>query len=170
MAWQRARLRQAVVSSGVPAPDDDLLVARIGERLWSTPRMRPYPDSAPVLCELRSRGVALAICSNWDWHLHEAIEAAGLTGLVDVVISSAWVGARKPHPRIYERTLAELDVPAADTIFVGDTWNCDVEGPQAMGMQPVYIRRPHMGVDYTAPADGAPSVEDLLPVLDLVHS
>ena len=133
-------------------------------------RLRAYEDAAPVLTESRARSVALAICSNWDWDLHEAIATVGLTGLVDVVVSSAWVGARKPHPRIYERTLAELGVDGRDAVFVGDTWSCDVDGPRGAGMHPVYIRRPHFGADYTAPAEDADSVPDLRPVLDLVHS
>ena len=54
---------------------------------------------------IATRGIALAICSNWDWDLVEAIEAAGLTGSVDTVVSSAWVGARKPHRRMYDAVL-----------------------------------------------------------------
>ena len=63
-----------------------------------------------------ARGVALAICSNWDWDLHEAVESAGLTGSFDVVVSSAWVGARKPHPRIYAHTLEQLGIAPEDAL------------------------------------------------------
>ncbi|MDQ1435013.1 MAG: putative hydrolase of the superfamily, partial [Actinomycetota bacterium] len=94
---------------------------------------------------------ALAICSNWDWDLHEAIESAGLTGAVDVVESSAWDGARKPHPRIYAHTLDQLGIAPEDAVFVGDTWACDVDGPRAAGMHTVYLRRSHLGIDHTAP-------------------
>src|SRR4029079_11229963 len=104
-----------------------------------------------ALRELRERGIALAICSNWDWDLHEAVESAGLTGSVDVVVSSAWVRARQAHPRIYAHTLEQLGVAAEDALFVGDTWTCDVDGPRRAGMHAVYLRRPHLGVDRTAP-------------------
>jgi FMN phosphatase YigB (HAD superfamily) len=83
--------------------------------------------------------------------LRSAVESAGLTGAVDVVVSSAWVGARKPHPRIYSHTLEQLGIAPADALFVGDTWACDVDGPRAAGMQTVYIRRSHLGIDHTAP-------------------
>jgi putative hydrolase of the HAD superfamily len=169
VAWQHARLRTMLEASGVPAPDDDVLFARILASYSSTARLTAYDDAVPVLTELRSRGAALAICSNWDWDLREAIAAAGLTGLVDVVVSSAWVGVRKPHPHIYERTLTELGVDGTDAVFVGDTWSCDVDGPRREGMRPVYIRRPHFGVDFTAPPEGAPSVPDLRVLLELVQ-
>ena len=56
---------------------------------------------------------------------------------------------------------------AADAIFVGDTWTCDVEGPRRCGMQPVYIRRPHYGVDYTAPEGERPEDADVVRTTDL---
>ena len=77
-----------------------------------------------------------------------------LTGAVDVVVSSAWVGARKPHRRIYAHTLEQLGVAPQDALFVGDTWACDVDGPRAAGMHAIYLRRAHLGVDHTAPKSG----------------
>ena len=68
-------------------------------------------------------------------------------------MSSAWVGARKPHPRIYRHTLEQLGVAPEDALFVGDTWSCDVDGPRAVGLRAVYLRRAHFGPDKTAPAD-----------------
>jgi putative hydrolase of the HAD superfamily len=150
VAWQHARVRTILEESNVPEGDDDLLFARLTAHLGS-PQLRAYDETARVLDQLRRRGLALAICSNWDWDLHEAIASADLTGAVDVVLSSAWVGARKPHPRIYAQTLDRLAVDPGEVIFVGDTWTCDVEGPRRTGMHPVYLRRPHFGTDTSAP-------------------
>ena len=58
-----------------------------------------YDESVEVLARPpRRAGLTLAICSNWDWDLAEAVDEVGLTELVDTVVSSAWAGARKPHP------------------------------------------------------------------------
>jgi putative hydrolase of the HAD superfamily len=170
IAWQQERVRTIITESGVPEGDDDVLFARITQRLGA-PDLHAYDESKRVLSELRARGLALAICSNWDWDLLEAIDSAGLTDTVDLVVSSAWVGARKPHPRMYAHTLERLDVNPADAIFVGDTWACDVRGPRAFGIEPVYLRRAHFGVDTTAPEDDDESVtraSELTPLLDLV--
>jgi len=152
VAWQQARVRGMLDEAGVPAADQDILIARVHE-ISGHRRIEAYPESAGVLSELREQGYVLAICSNWDWDLHESIEAAGLTGAVDVVVSSAWVGARKPHPRIYAHTLEAVGIAPQDALFVGDTWSCDVDGPRAAGMRSVYLRRPHLGADRTAPDD-----------------
>jgi putative hydrolase of the HAD superfamily len=152
VAWQSARVRRMLTECAIPVDIQDVLIARVRE-IGAHRRMRAYDDVAEVLAGLRDRGLTLAICSNWDWDLEEAIDAAGLSGAVDVVVSSAWVGARKPHRRMYDAVLDRAGVVAADALFVGDTWSCDVEGPRAAGLVPVYVRRPHFGPDATAPAD-----------------
>jgi putative hydrolase of the HAD superfamily len=150
VAWQGSRVRSMLGDCGVPDDAHDTFIERVRE-ISAHNRIDAYEEVVCVLSDLRARGVALAICSNWDWDLHEAIESAGLTGAVDVVVSSAWVGARKPHPRIYAHTLDQLGIAPEDALFVGDTWACDVDGPRAAGMHTVYIRRSHLGVDNTAP-------------------
>jgi len=171
VAWQQARTRGMLDECGVPGDVQDELIVRVRE-IGAHRRMRAYDDAAPVLAELRARGLTLAICSNWDWDLEEAIEAAGLAGTVDVVISSAWIGARKPHQRIYDAVLDRTGVAPEHALFVGDTWSCDVEGPRAMGLRPVYVRRPHHGPDSTAPDDhheqDVHRSTDLRLVLDLI--
>ncbi len=173
VAWQRARTCEMLDACGVPSELHDPLITQVRE-IGAHRRMRAYDESIDVLRELRARGVALAICSNWDWDLVEAIESAGLAGTVDVVVSSAWVGARKPHPRMYDAVLAELALTPDEALFVGDTWTCDVEGPRAAGMRTIYVRREHLGPDRTAPDDRTDHdvhrSADLRAVLDLVVS
>jgi putative hydrolase of the HAD superfamily len=166
VAWQHSRVRRMLDECGVPPGGQDMMIKRVRE-IGAHRRMNAYDEAASVLAALRARGVMLAICSNWDWDLHEAIDACGLTGAVDVVVSSAWIGARKPHPRVYAHMLRELGLAPSDTVFVGDTWSCDVEGPRAAGMRPVYVRRAHFKADTTAPSDvcGVMRVADLSPFL-----
>jgi putative hydrolase of the HAD superfamily len=152
VAWQQARIRGMLVDCGVPAEIQDELIMRVRD-IGAHRRMRAYEEVPEVLAELRARGLTVVICSNWDWDLAEAVEASGLDGSFDGMISSAWVGARKPHRRIYDAVLDLAEVAPADALFVGDTWSCDVEGPRAAGFEPVYVRRPHFGPDATAPGD-----------------
>jgi putative hydrolase of the HAD superfamily len=172
VAWQQLRLRGMLDECGVPAASQDVLIER-ARAIGAHRHITAYDETQAVLGELRARGVTLAICSNWDWDLDEAIEAAGLTGAVDVIVSSAWVGARKPHRRMYDAVLDKIDVSPADALFVGDTWSCDVEGPRAAGLVPLYLRRTHLGIDRTAPEDhqtqAVHRAADLRPVLDLTR-
>jgi putative hydrolase of the HAD superfamily len=151
VAWQQSRVRSMLAECGVPESAHGDFIERVRE-IGAHNRIDAYDETHAVIADLRARGVALAICSNWDWDLHEAVESAGLTGAFDLVVSSAWVGARKAHPRIYTHTLEALGIAPEDALFVGDTWTCDVDGPRAAGMQAIYLRRAHLDVDQTAPA------------------
>ncbi|MDP1807105.1 MAG: HAD-IA family hydrolase, partial [Acidimicrobiales bacterium] len=132
--------------------------------------LKAYDDVPDVLAELRRRGLILAICSNWDWDIDRAVAGAGLEGLVDVVVTSARAGARKPHPRIFRHTLQRCYVAPPEALFVGDTMYADVEGPLAYGMSALHVWRDDMvGEPAPLPA-GAHRAADLRAVLDLTRS
>ena len=88
------------------------------------------------------------------------------------MVSSAWAGARKPHPRIYRYLLEQAALDPDDVLFVGDTWAPDVEGPLAAGMRPAYLERDGHWPDATRPVDssGVPValIRDLTGILPLL--
>ena len=90
-------------------------------------------------------------------------------------MSSAWAGARKPHPRIYRYLLEQARArPGRRSLFVGDTWGPDVEGPRAAGMRAVYLERDGHWPDTTNPPDATAApiarIRDLTGVLPLVRA
>ena len=170
VAWQTSRLHNLLGECGIAEPDAEVIVAKLRAD-GAAPRMTAYSDAAAVLARLRADGVRVAVCSNWDWDLAEAISEAGLGDHVELMVSSAWVGARKPNPRIYLHTIELLDVAPERTLFVGDTWNCDVDGPLEHGFRPVYVRRAHREPDSTAPAEvpgNVVALPDLSGIVDLL--
>ena len=175
VAWQRQRTLAMLAETDVHPGEYETILERL--RTGNASRVIEAYDEVPeVLAALRARGLRLVVCSNWDWDLREAVEEAGLTDALDVVVSSAWVGARKPHPRIYAHTLAEADVEAAAAVFVGDTWGPDVAGPIAAGIAPCYLRRVDHWPDGTRPPveaggpDDVPLLADLRGLLDHLGS
>ncbi len=170
VAWQRQRVAGLLTECGVPAGAHEE-IADAFRASAGVGRMAAYPEVDAVLGDLRARGHRLLICSNWDWDLREALAECGLHMHFDGVVSSAWVGARKPHPRIYEHCLILAGCAAHEALFVGDTWNCDVAGPAAHGMTPVYVRRAHREADHTRPDDAhdVHSFADLSGIVDVLE-
>jgi len=171
VAWQQQRLLSMLAETDLHPGEYEVVTKKLRE--GSSQRViEAYPEVPGVLAQLRESGLRTAICSNWDWDLSEAVEEAGLVDAVDVVVSSAWAGARKPHPRIFEHTVNKLGVAPEDVLFVGDTWGPDVVGPLAFGMQPLYLQRDGHWPDETAPADldvdAVLTGPDLRTVLDVV--
>jgi putative hydrolase of the HAD superfamily len=169
-AWEHDRLRRFVRACGVGPDDADILVDDLYTATKSF-KLEAYPEVPDVLRDLRGRGLTVAVCSNWDWHLDRAMATAGLDGLVDVLVTSARAGARKPHPRIFHHTLEACGVEPTDALFVGDSWGPDVEGPTALGMRAVHVWRPEWDAQREAPpptTDGVVRVPDLRGLPDAV--
>lgn len=164
VAWQRERTLGMLAETDVHPDEYEAIVLKLRE--GATQRvLEAYPEVPGTLAALRERGLRLAICSNWDWDLAEAVDDAGLTSFFDAQVSSAWAGARKPHPRIFQRALQEIGAEPGETLFVGDSWGPDVEGPHAVGMAPVYLRREGHWDDPGAPEDPKDRVVAMLPDL-----
>lgn len=156
VAWEIDRLRTLASGCGAGAPRA-APVADVAQRLYAALKdfeLEPYPESVEVLGSLSRRGVGVAVCSNWDWDLDRALEATGLAPHVDVAITSARAGARKPHHRIYRAALAGLGVDAREALFAGDNWEPDVVGPRSVGMDAVHVVRSDVGADAWRPGRG----------------
>jgi putative hydrolase of the HAD superfamily len=171
LAWQQERLVAMLHEADVHPGEHDAILADLHAGR-AVRVLEAYDEVPAVLRELRERRLFLAICSNWDWDLEPAVAETGLDGAFDHLVSSAWAGARKPHPRIYRYLLDQIGFDPAEILFVGDTWGPDVEGPLAAGMTPVYLERDGHWPDATRPDDTShvqvARARDLRGVLPLV--
>ncbi|MGP8302039.1 HAD family hydrolase [Streptomyces inhibens] len=168
-AWELDRLRRRARSCGVPESELDALAAEL-DRAMKDLRLALFDDVPEVLAQLRARGLVVAVCSNWFWDLDRAIEDVGLAGSVDVAVTSARAGARKPHPRIYQAVLERCGLRPEQALFVGDMWKTDVVGPLAAGMRAAHLWRPDRAVEGAAPPvpDGAARITSLSALTDLL--
>lgn len=118
------------------------LTAEKRARLMHAYRTLPtFPDVKPGLEQLRALGARLAILSNGEPQmLAAAVDSAGLSHLLDAVISVDEIKTFKPNPRVYALIEAHVPVKAADTCFVSaNDW--DVNGAGAAGLTAVWIQR-----------------------------
>jgi putative hydrolase of the HAD superfamily len=125
--------------SALGIPELDHVTAR--RAMLGALEFTPYEDVLPALRELRQRGLALVIASNWDCSLPNWLEPTGILELVDGVVTSAEVGAPKPSTRVFERALAIARAAPAEAVHVGDRLDNDVEGAAAAGIRPVLMQR-----------------------------
>lgn len=109
-----------------------------GERYFA--HLHPNERVIAYMRELRGRGYRMAICTNnvkeWTerWRAMLPVDE-----IFDVVIDSAFVGTRKPEPRIYEITLERLGVAPEAAVLVDDIEvNCDTA--RELGMHAVHFQ------------------------------
>jgi epoxide hydrolase-like predicted phosphatase len=126
-----------------------------GERYFE--HLQPNETVLEYMRELRRRGYKLAICTNnvreWSERWRSKLP---VDDIFDVIVDSAFVGTRKPEPRIYELTLEQLGVPAHEALLVDDIeLNCTAA--RELGMQAVWFKSSEQAIAdvEAALADGA---------------
>lgn len=109
-----------------------------GDRYFE--HLHPNERLIGFMRELRARGYQMAICTNnvreWErlWRAKLPVDE-----IFDVVVDSAFVGTRKPEPRIYEITLERLGVKPGAALLVDDVEiNCIAA--RELGMSAVWFR------------------------------
>jgi putative hydrolase of the HAD superfamily len=122
----------------------------------------PYPETRAVLDEVDSLGLRQLVLSNHVWELPEICRAHGLLPPLADVLTSARLGVEKPHPESYGAAIAAAGCAPGEILFVGDTYEADVAGPERAGMQALLVRRPHPAARRYA--------DDLTGVLPLVST
>ncbi len=109
-----------------------------GERYFQ--QLQPNERMIGFMRELRGRGYKMAICTNnireWETHWRAMLP---VDEIFDVVVDSAFVGSRKPEPRIYEITLERLQASPEEALFIDDVKvNC--EGARNLGIEAIRFR------------------------------
>jgi putative hydrolase of the HAD superfamily len=138
--YEARLLTELLDASGLSADvQDELQVTILGLRERES--IGIFPDVVTLLGVLRANEITVALCSNWSWDLDRHLLFNEIDHYFDVVICSAIVGYRKPHPEIFKALLDELSLEPARVAFVGDDWNADIEGATAAGLVPFHLAR-----------------------------
>ena len=100
-----------------------------------------YPEVAKTLARLKAGGLRLAILSNGSpAMLSAAVDKAGITPLLDAVLSVEEVGVFKPHPSVYQLPVDRLGVAAGEICFVSSNgW--DAYSARAFGLRVAWCNR-----------------------------
>ncbi|MHB8658779.1 MAG: HAD family hydrolase [Solirubrobacteraceae bacterium] len=135
----------AVLFAALPAPVSAAVRGRGPEELTATLlaalHFSAFPDARPAIAAARERGVRVVVVSNWDASLTDVLAHLGLAPLLDGVLTSAQVGARKPAPAIFQAALRLAGVEPGEAVHVGDSPAEDVDGARAAGIEPILISR-----------------------------
>jgi HAD superfamily hydrolase (TIGR01662 family) len=116
--------------AGVHLTDEMAKAFGGGQNMWSY----PIPGARQTVEQLRERGYRVAVVSNSDGTVAEALEMAGFAGLFELVIDSTDVGISKPDPAIFEVALRRLGLSPDQAWYVGDSHYHDMGGARAAGL------------------------------------
>ena len=78
---------------------------------------------------------------------YRKLETIGLRNLFSCIVLSEEIGSiRKPDPRIFQLALSSLQVQSSECLYVGNSYNNDVVGAKAVGMQACWLNRESLKV------------------------
>ncbi len=97
------------------------------------------PTARQTFEALRRLGLRLGVVSNADGKVASLFAQQGLDHFFDCIIDSRLVGVEKPDPQIFYLALAQLQLPAASCLYVGDNYDNDVIGARRAGLRPVLL-------------------------------
>jgi 5'-nucleotidase len=103
--------------------------------------MKTKPDLVDLLIKLKkSYSIGIVTNGTTAWQ-YDKIDAMGIKFLFEdgSIIVSEEVGFEKPDPEIYHKALDYFRVTPEETIFIGDSWDNDVEGPAKVGISSIWI-------------------------------
>jgi|DewCreStandDraft_4_1066084.scaffolds.fasta_scaffold17335_4 putative hydrolase of the HAD superfamily len=128
---------------------------------------RVTADAHFLVRRCREEGIRTAVVSNFDdaESLRAVLYRDGLGEYLDAICVSVEVGMRKPHAKIFEHALQCVAVHASDALFVGDSWQEDVIGPSALGMDVAWLNSREDAGSEGLPTFRIQRLSDLVPVL-----
>lgn len=150
---QRETLRDVLARHEIclPAADSESLVQG-----WR--QLRAWPDSRAGLDRLRRQHLLATLSNGHLALLADLLKFADLR--VDAVLSAQLAGSYKPDPQVYLTALRLLECQPEDAGMVA-AHGSDLRAAAALGMRPVFIRRPQEWGPGTPPAD-PPALDGLL--------
>ena len=139
-AWMVQLLRRALGQE----PEDDLVEKAIRTIVFARAENAVvFPDSKPILEKLSNQRIKLGIISNVSSHdvAVEILRKVELLDYFDAVITSAFVGIRKPDPGIFLYALMQFKLQPREAVIVGDSEKHDVWGGTITGMKTVLVSK-----------------------------
>ncbi len=129
------------------------------------------PDAAPLLAELRRRGIKVGVLSNtmWPRRVHEQIFVRDeILELIDGAVYTSEIPWVKPHPEAFRAAMRAIGMTdPADCVFVGDRPYDDVHGAKSIGMRAVLVPNSDVaGFEAAEPDAVIGRLSDLLGHLD----
>jgi FMN phosphatase YigB (HAD superfamily) len=128
------------VELGIP---EGLIPYEVVEHAYEDITLEPLPEPMPhvhVAVEaMQAAGYRLGVICNTGMAggrvLREVLRRHGLFDFFNVTVFSNEFGVAKPHPSIFEHTLAELGgIAPSEALHVGDLEELDVEGARRAGV------------------------------------
>jgi len=144
-------LSEELIQTGIHSIVDsldasDLAIFMICGYRNHTPEISLYRDAKYILKKLLDSGLKLGLVTDgWRAVQRRKVEALNLEPLFDCIIFTDELGPDrkywKPSPYPFELAIENMGVSVEEVCYVGDNPSKDFQGPAAIGIPTIWIRR-----------------------------
>ena len=136
-----ARYQEKVLKEAGIKNDEKLVLGLLGKMQRTKMNLVLFDDVAPVLTELKEKGLILGLISNVEQDMTETLTRLGLPTWLEIVVTSQDTGFNKPRPEIFREALLQAVVKPSEAIYIGDQYQVDVLGARGAGMKGILLDR-----------------------------
>ena len=100
-----------------------------------------HPHATQILSYLSNKGYSLGLISNAADRedVDQILDRFNFAHFFKLVLTSADVGYRKPHPFIFKRALREMKSNPENTMMIGDRLDADIIGALRLGLKAIWV-------------------------------
>ena len=154
----------------------DSLIDRAADALFKITQeyWHPEEDALPVIRQLAQEGYHLGIVSNAsdDRDVQDLVDKLGARPYMEIILTSAAAGIRKPNPKIFHKALERWGAQPSQAVMIGDRLDADIAGAHNTGMPGIWITRrlpPEEKADHHEAACPEATVTSLLEIPEILH-
>lgn len=128
-----------------------------------------FPETIPMLEDLRSRGLKTGLITNGTHDLQYAkLDILGLRPCFDEIIATGDYGVHKPESGIFDIMCEKMGLKPGEMVYVGDNPVNDIMGARNAGWKTVWMKSTGYWDEKIAPADR--EVNTVIEVIDAILS
>jgi putative hydrolase of the HAD superfamily len=131
-------------------PTSESLERAVKLRLEFTGALLARAEGVPLLARLHRAGTRTGLVTDCSAETPTMWDESPLAPHIDSAAFSCRLGTRKPDPVIYQSVLAELNVQASDSVYVGDGESDELRGAESLGMRAILFDNTHDNGDSDA--------------------
>ena len=133
------RLEKTFIHLGFPQTEEKIAMIADEYIRYLSSYTYLFDGTLDLLNYLKANYRLHIITNGFEGVQQKKISNSGLASFFEVVLTAEKAGIKKPSPQIFNQALDLAGAPPENTLMIGDSYEADIEGALALGMQAIHF-------------------------------
>jgi putative hydrolase of the HAD superfamily len=139
--YMEKMITEILINLNIYTTEAEKLSKLFREKYLDIERWHLFDDTYEVLDQANKKKYECYILTNHTPEIHDIIKGLKLNKFIKKVFNSAEIGYEKPHYKIYQTLLNDLNDKPENFIMIGDNYISDVTGARSNGIFAILVRK-----------------------------